>query len=145
MQPLHTCLSAWLSLALTLLIGLAPEQLFVVCFGEDGCVSIEMKAADSGCGHCEGHEEISTPVQGAVISSDDVPCPCIDVEVPGLPEGQLLQSRSIELPAGFWVAPALEIPVQHLEPTVTAARGPPAYVPRVADCWAHIRTVVLLV
>jgi hypothetical protein len=145
MGPFRTRFVAWLCLALTLLIGLTPPQGFVVCIEEDGCVSIELKAADASCGGCEGHEESSSTVLAAAASSDDVPCPCIDLAVPSSPEQQLSQSRSVEVPVGPWIAPPPDIRVQHATPTVTAGSGPPPCIPRVADSWAHIRTVVLLV
>jgi hypothetical protein len=144
MEPLRTRFAAWLCLALVLLTGLTPAQGFVVCIEEDWCVSIELKAADANCGGCEGHEESNAPVQAAATSGDD-PCPCIDLAVPNSPEQQLSQSRSIELHIGPWIAPPPEIRVQHATPTVTAGRGPPPCIPRVADSWEHIRTVVLLV
>lgn len=137
-------LTAWLCLALVLLTGLTPAQGFVVCIEDDGCVSIEVKAADANCGGCEGHEEGDSPVQTAATSSEEAPCPCIDLPVPGSPEQELAQSRSVEIHVGPWIAPAPEIRVQHATPTVTAGRGPPPCIPRVADSWAHIRTVVLL-
>ena len=138
-------LTAWLCLALVLLTGLTPAQGFVVCIEDDGCVSIEVKAADANCGGCEGHEEGDSPVQTAATSSEEAPCPCIDLPVPGSPEQELAQSRSVEIHVGPWIAPAPEIRVQHATPTVTAGRGPPPCIPRVADSWGHIRTVVLLV
>lgn len=138
-------LTAWLCLALVLLTGLTPAQGFVVCIEDDGCVSIEVKATDTSCGGCEGHEENDSPVQVAATSSEGAPCPCIDLAVPDSPEQQLAQSRSAEVHVGPWIAPPPEIRVQHAMPTVTAGRGPPPCVPRVADSWAHIRTVVLLV
>lgn len=144
MEPLRTRIVAWLCLALVLLTGLTPAQGFVVCIEEDGCVSIELKAADADCGGCEGHEESDAPDQSAATSSDD-PCPCIDLAVPSSPEQQLSQSRSVEIHLGPWIAPPPEIRFEHATPTVTAGRGPPPRTPRVADSWAHIRTVVLLV
>lgn len=145
MELLRTRLVAWLCLALTLLTGLTPAQGFVVCIEEDGCVSIEFKVADASCGDCEGHEESNSPVQAAAASSDDAPCPCIDLEVLSSPERQLSQSRSVELHVGPWIAPRPEIRVQHATSAVTAGRVPPPGLPRVADSWEHIRTVVLLV
>lgn len=145
MQLLRTSLVAWLCVALALLIGLVPEKGFVVCFAQDGFSTIEIRAGEASCNHCEGHEKSSTPAQAAFIAGDDVPCPCIDVEVPGSPERELSQSRSIELLVGFWITLGPSILVQHTKPMVTAARGPPPCVPRVADSWAHIRAVVLLV
>lgn len=138
-------LLAWLCLALVLLTGLTPAQGFVVCIEDDGCVSIEIKAEDANCGGCEWHEESDNPVQAAATSSDDEPCPCIDLAVPGSPEQQLAKSRSVEVHVGSWIAPPPEIRVQHATPSVTAGRGLPPCIPRVADSWAHIRTVVLLV
>lgn len=138
-------LTAWLCLALVLLTGLSSTQGFVVCIEDDGCVSIEVKAADASCGGCEGHVQSDSPVQSAADSTEDVPCPCIDLAVPGSTEEQLAQSRSVEINVGPWIAPPPEIRVQHATPTVTAGRGPPPCVPRVADSLAHIRTVVLLV
>ena len=138
-------LTAWLCLALVLLTGLTPVQGFVVCIEEDGCVSIEIKAADASCGGCEGHEGGESPVQAAATRSEGTACPCIDLAVPGSPEQQLVQSRSIEVLVGPWIAPPPEIRVQHATPMVTAGRGPPPCIPRVADSWAHIRTVVLRV
>lgn len=144
MEPLCTRFVAWLCLALVLLTGLTPAHGFVVCIEDDGCVSIELKAADANCGGCEGHEESNAPVQSAATSSDD-PCPCIDLAVPSSPEQQLSQSRSVEIHVGPWIAPPPEIRFEHATPTVAAGRGPPPCTPRVADSWAHIRTVVLLV
>jgi len=138
-------LTAWLCLALVLLTGLTPAQGFVVCIEEDGCVSIEVKAADASCGGCEGHEESDTPVQATATTSDGAPCPCLDLAVPGSPEQQLAQSRSIEIQVGPWIAPPPDVRVQHALPTVAAGRGPPPCIPRVADSLAHIRSVVLLV
>jgi len=143
--PLLPRLTAWLCLALVLLTGLTPAQGFVVCIEEDGCVSIEVKAADADCGGCEGHDESETPVQANATTTEDASCPCLDLAVPGSPEQQLALSRSIEFHVGPWIAPPPEIRVQHATPTVTAGRGPPPCIPRVADSWAHIRTVVLLV
>ena len=138
-------LTAWLCLALMLLTGLTPAQGFVVCIEDDGCVSIEFKSVVASCGGCEGHEASDSPVQTAATSSEEAPCPCIDLAVPGSPEQQLAQSRSIEVHVGPSIAPPPEIRVQHATPTVAAGRGPPACIPRVADSWAHIRTVVLLI
>ena len=145
MEPFRTHFLAWLCLALTLLTGLTPTQGIVVCIEEDGCVSIEVKAGDANCVDCDGHEESNSPVQAAATSSDDAPCPCIDIEVPSSPAQQLSQSRSIELHVGPWIAPPPEFRAQHATPTVTAGRGPPPCIPRVADSWENIRTVVLLV
>lgn len=138
-------LAAWLCLALLLLTGLIPVKGVVVCIEDDGCVSIETKAADASCGGCEGHGDGESPIQAEATQSEETGCPCIDLAVPGSPEQQLAQSRSIEIHVGPWIAPPPEIRVQHATPTVTAGRGPPPRIPRVADCWAHIRTVVLLV
>jgi len=145
-ELLRTRFVAWLCLALNLLTGLAPAQGFVVCIEEDGCVSIEVKAGNANCGDCEGHEEESNlPVQAAASSNGDAPCPCIDIEVPSAPEQQLSKWRSIAPHVDPWIAPPPEIRVQHATPTVTAGRGPPPCLPRVAASWEHIRTVVLLV
>lgn len=138
-------LTAWLSLALVFLTGLIPGQGVVVCIEDDGCVSIEMKAVDASCDGCEGHEESGPLAQGAPASSEDVPCPCIDLAIPGSPEQQLAKASSVDVHVGPWVAPPPEIPVQHATPTATAGRGPPPCIPRVAGSWEHIRTVVLLV
>jgi hypothetical protein len=138
-------LTAWLCLALVLLTGLTPAQGFVVCIEEDGCVSIEVKATDASCGGCEGHEESDTPVQAAGTTGDGAPCPCLDLAVPASPEQQLAQSRSADVSVGPWIAPLPEVRVQQATPTATAGRGPPPCIPRVADSWSHIRTVVLLV
>ena len=135
-------LTASLCLALVLLTGLTPAQGFVVCIGDDGCVCIEVTAVEESCGCCD---EGGTLVPAETTSQDDAPCSCLDLIVTGLPEQQAVQSRSVEIQIGPWIAPPPEIRVQQATPTVTAGRGPPPGIPRVADSWAHIRTVVLLV
>lgn len=138
-------LTAWLCLALVLLTGLTPVQGFVVCIEGDGCVSLEAKAADASCGGCAGHDASEAPLQASTTAGEGAACPCIDIGVPGSPDQELARLRSIKIHVGPWIAPSPEIRVQHATPTVTAGRGPPPCIPRVADSWAHIRTVVLLV
>lgn len=138
-------LTAWLCLALMLLTGLTPAQRFVVCIEKDGCVSIEVKAADAKCRGCERHAESDTRVQSAATSSDGAPCRCSDLALRASPEQRLAQSRSAEVVVGPRIAPAPEIRVPHATPTITAGRGPHPWIPRAADSLAHLRTVVLLV
>lgn len=138
-------ITAWLCLALVLLTGMTPAQGFVVCIEADGCVSVEIKAPDATCGGCEGHEATNSPVELAAPASESVPCPCIDLAVPGSPQDQLAHCRTVEIFVGPWIAPPPEVRVQQLEATVAEGRGPPQCVPRVAETLAHIRSVVLLV
>lgn len=143
--PLPHRLSAWLCLVLIFLTGLGPAQGFIVCIEQDGCVSFEVKSTDTPCGGCGAHEERTPPVQATTARSDDAACPCIDLALPSSPEQQFSQSRSLGVYVGPWIAPSPEIRFQHATPAVTAGRGPPRCILRVADSWAHIRTVVLLV
>lgn len=138
-------LIAWLCLALVVLTGLAPVQGFVVCIEADGCVSIEVEAADGNCRGCERSGEVDSTVQAAATQSDEASCPCIDVPVPGSPDQQLTQSRSIELHDGSWIVPPPEIRVRHAVARDKSGRGPPPCIPRIADFCKYIRTVVLLV
>lgn len=128
-----------------LLSGLTPAQGFVVCIEADGCVSVEIKATDADCGGCEGHQNEGPSSESGVSTAAGEACPCIDLAVPGPSEAQFARARWIEIQFVHWVAPLPEIRIQFCPPCVTAGRGPPIEIPRVADTLAHIRSVVLLV
>ena len=145
MLPLHSRLVAWLCLALMLLTGLTPAQGFVVCIEADGCVNIEVKAADQNCGTCEGHEPTKLASEKVADPTTTPECPCVDYVVPGSPDQRVVTNRSLDLHVGPWVAPAAQLHVVQPTSATVSERGPPPRAPRVAQTLAHIRSVILLV
>ena len=145
MLPLHSRFVAWLCLALMFLTGLTPAQGFVVCIEADGCVSIEVKAADQNCGTCEGHEPNDLASETVSDPTTTPECPCVDYVVPGYPDERALTRCSFDLQVGPWVAPAAELHVVQPTPATESERGPPPRTPRVSQTLAHIRSVILLV
>jgi len=137
--------TAWLCLALVLVTGSTPARGFVVCIENDGCVSIEIKAAYEDCDGCDGHDERDASEPVATASNDGEPCPCLDLVVPGYAEHQAAQLRSIDVHVGAWLAPPSVAWPIYAAPETTNGRGPPPCPPRVADTLVHVRTVVLLV
>jgi len=138
-------LVAWLCLALLLLTGSAPSQGFVVCIEADGCVSIEVKAANLTCRSCEGHESDELASETASDPSTNPECPCTDYVVPAFPDEQVFTNRSSDLQVGPWITPAAELHVVQPPHAPTSERGPPPRTLRVAQSLAHIRTVILLI
>jgi hypothetical protein len=143
MDSLRNRCAALLCLALVTLVGLTPAQGFVVCIEADGCVSIEIKAAEPSCASCEGHEpwDLTEDSDPTTVSE----CPCVDYVVPGFPEGNAFKKGSVEFLAGPWTAPTVEILVGQRTLPSRSERGPPPRTPRVARTLAHIRSVILLV
>lgn len=138
-------LTACLCLAVALLTGITPAQGLVLCLEPDGCVSVEIAAADQGCESCEDHEEPSAPAEVATPTTDEAHCPCLDLPLFGSSQERRVRPEQAEAQLGPWIAAASlqlawTLPVVPL--LVGAPRTDAAHPP---GSLARIRSVVLLV
>lgn len=142
-RPIHR-LGTWLCFAAALVMGLAPAQALVFCFGPEGTIALEVSLDSGPCGGCPeiGAEERES---GVVATGGSTGCPCIDIVV-GQPEGAVkAKPKPFELalhalaavPIAQTVTPNLCADIRFAR---RAARGPD-----VAPVLALIRNTVLLV
>jgi hypothetical protein len=130
-------LSAWLCLMLSLLIGSAPAQGFVLCLEPDGCVSLEIATASESCGACAEHAQEA-----------DAGCPCVDLPVTGPESARPVQPKPAELTdlqLAVWVATLPEVLSSLRAEVALEFRAVPRGPPRPPGSLALIRSVVLLV
>jgi len=145
MSPILQRMTAWLCLALFLLTGAAPAQGFVLCIEADGCVRVEVKSSTGDCGSCDSHDSSSLPSQAPTTPTRDAGCPCIDIAVPGSPQGKRVPPRPVEFESGPCITPPLALFSQPLVSVAVALGATRSQSPRPPESLAHIRTVVLLV
>ncbi len=136
---------AWLCIALVLLTGVAPAQGVVLCIEADGCVRVEAMTSAADCENCDGHEPSSQPRRTQPTTAPDAGCPCIDLEVPGSPQGRRVPPRPIEFEAGPWLMPRLALFSLPLDSVAVSLCTTLTEAPRPPESLAHIRSVVLLV
>jgi len=138
-------LTSWLGLLLGVCTAVLPPQGLVLCVEVDGCVSVELAAAQRDCGGCEGHAPEHGPASGASQLSRGDDCPCVDVPVPGSAQDQRLPSRG----AAPKSAPLLALPLPArcaaTRPALLAGPAARDLAPRPPDLLRHLASIVLLV
>jgi len=139
MTPRLDRLTAWLCLVLACFCGLTPAQGFVLCIEADGCVRVELKAADMGCAGCEGHE----PATGIEEGTGGELCPCVDLAVPGEPESTQLRQRTSLASQELGLALASVSSAFASAPCARPAPAAPRVPPRPPALWAQLRSVTL--
>jgi len=145
-RPFFTRCAAWLRLALVLLTGLTPARGFVLCIEADGCVRVELRSSADDCGGCDGHAEAAKPADAAAFESESEACPCVDVAVLGVSNGQFArQGDAGNLGASVWNSPPKLQGVVWREPAHREHPPAAAAPPRSADSLQHLRSVILRV
>ena len=140
-QPFQK-LTAWLCLAGTLTLGVAPEQGWVLCLEPGGRIAFERASEADECGGCPG--AAGDDGVGASTVAEPAGCPCVDI--PLVLDGQdRFALKRIELPVQDFAAIPAAVAVAPFEPALEAGIRARAEAPRPVQALALIRSVVLLV
>ena len=141
-QPFQK-LTAWLCLAGTLTLGVAPEQGWVLCLEPGGGIALERASEANRCAGCP--EDAGDDGGVAVAAAETCGCPCVDIPLVLEGKQDRFALKRVELPVQDFAAIPAAVAVAPFEPVLEAGLRARAEAPRPVQALALIRSVVLLV